>query len=121
MDLKVTGVVKYDGKWHKPGDVIKGVADADATEFISKGVGEPVPKSQAEIDADERAAKDAEAAVLVEAERLANEAKAVDAANKEAEKQLKALRKKATELGIEGAADKDAETLAAEIVAVDQK
>lgn len=43
--------------------------------------------------------------------------KAAELEKKEAEKRLKALRKKATDLGIEGAADKDAETLEAEIAA----
>ncbi|OUS70295.1 hypothetical protein B1748_29105 [Paenibacillus sp. MY03] len=43
--------------------------------------------------------------------------KAAAQAKKEAEKRLKALRKKADELGIEGAADMDAETLEAAIAA----
>lgn len=47
--------------------------------------------------------------------------KAAEQARKEAEKRLKALRKKATELGIDGAAEKDAETLVTEIAAVEQK
>ena len=42
-------------------------------------------------------------------------AKAAELEKKEADKRLKALRKKATDLGIEGAAEKDAETLEAEI------
>ncbi|MGP3782334.1 hypothetical protein [Paenibacillus sp. 1A_MP2] len=42
-------------------------------------------------------------------------AKAAELEKKEAEKRLKALRKRATDLGIEGAAEKDAETLEAEI------
>lgn len=44
-------------------------------------------------------------------------AKAAELEKKEAEKRLKALRKKATDLGIEDAAEKDAETLEAEIAA----
>ncbi|WP_336759429.1 hypothetical protein [Paenibacillus sp. USHLN196] len=44
-------------------------------------------------------------------------AKAAELEKKEADKRLKALRKKATDLGIEGAAEKDAETLEAEIEA----
>jgi hypothetical protein len=54
-------------------------------------------------------------------ERLDEQAeaeKAAEQARKDAEKRLKALRKKATDLGIEGAVDKDAETLEAEIAAV---
>ncbi|WP_138751859.1 hypothetical protein [Paenibacillus sinopodophylli] len=47
--------------------------------------------------------------------------KAAEAAKKEVEKQLKALRKKATELGIEGVADKDSDTLTAEIAVAEQK
>ena len=45
----------------------------------------------------------------------AQAAKAAELEKKEAEKRLKALRKRATDLGIEGAAEKDAETLEAEI------
>lgn len=52
-----------------------------------------------------------------ETERKAAEEKA----KKEAEKQLKSLRKKAADLGIDGADEKDAETLAAEIKAAEQK
>lgn len=48
-------------------------------------------------------------------------AKAAEAEKKEAAKRLKALRKKAEELGIEGVADKDADTLAAEIAAAEQE
>ncbi|MGO4543233.1 hypothetical protein AB4Z29_00335 [Paenibacillus sp. 2TAB23] len=56
-----------------------------------------------------------------EVEQVAQEEdKAAETAKKEAEKQLKALRKKATELGIEGVADKDANTLTAEITAAEQ-
>ncbi|MDT9720475.1 hypothetical protein QVE09_16270 [Paenibacillus sp. ClWae2A] len=44
-------------------------------------------------------------------------AKAAELEKKEADKRLKALRKKATDLGIEGAAEKDAATLEAEIEA----
>lgn len=48
----------------------------------------------------------------------AQAAKVAELEKKEAEKRLKALRKKATDLGIEGAAEKDAETLEAEIAAL---
>lgn len=44
--------------------------------------------------------------------------KAAELEKKEAEKRLKAIRRKATDLGIEGAAEKDVETLEAEIAAV---
>jgi hypothetical protein len=114
LNLKITGVVKIDDQWKNPGDEALGVSEEIGMDLIAKGVGELIPKSQAEIDAEEQAIKDAEAAALAEAERIAN-------AKKEVEKQLKALRKTATELGIEGAADKDAETLTAEIAAVEKK
>lgn len=53
-----------------------------------------------------------------EAEEAAKAAeKAAELAKKEAEKRLKALRKKAAELGIDGADEKDTETLEAEIAA----
>lgn len=44
--------------------------------------------------------------------------KAAEQERKEAEKRLKALRKKAADLGIEGVAEKDAEMLETEIAAV---
>ncbi|MGF7050410.1 alpha/beta superfamily hydrolase [Paenibacillus sp. DS2015] len=53
--------------------------------------------------------------------KATGEAKATEAAKKEAEKQIKALRKKAMELGIEDATEKDAEMLTADIDAVEQK
>lgn len=49
------------------------------------------------------------------------QAKAEAEAKKKAEKELKQLRDKATKLGIEGVADKDIDTLVAEIAAVEQK
>lgn len=116
MNLKITGVVKYNGKWKRPGDELLSITEDVGNDLLAKGLAVPLPKSQAEINAEEQAAKDAEAAAIA-----AEEAKTAEVEKKEAEKQLKALRKKATDLGIEGAVDKDAETLTAEIEAVEKK
>jgi len=102
MKMKVTGVVKYDGIWRSPGDILPDVKEDIAAQMIDQEVAEEIAKTPEEIQAEETAKEEA-------------------AAKKEAEKQLKALRKKATELGIEGAADKDAETLTAEIEAAANK
>jgi hypothetical protein len=101
MKVKITGTVKVLGQWREDGAEVV-VTDELGNELISKRCAVEVEKSQAEIDAEEQL-------------------KAEDAAKKYIEKQLKALRKKATELGIVGAADKDAETLTAEIEAADKK
>lgn len=98
MRLRITGVIKYAGQWRRSGDILDDVPEAIGNQMIAQDVAEEVKKTPAE-----------EEAVKAEAERKA------------AEKQLKALRKKAAELGIEGAADKDAETLVANIAAFEQK
>jgi hypothetical protein len=102
MNIKITGTVKIGGKWRRPGEGIKDVSDEIGQSLIAQGVAAELPESKAEDEA--------EAA-----------AKAAVAAAKEAEKQLKALRKKAAELGIEGAAEKDADTLTAEIAEAEKK
>jgi hypothetical protein len=99
--IKVTGVVKYGGQWRTPGDVLNDVSDEIGQQMISQDVGEEIKKTPEEIAAEESAKAAAEAA-------------------KTAEKELKALRKKAEKLGIEGFAEKDAETLTADIAAAEE-
>lgn len=40
MDLKVKGVVKHDGVWYRPGDVIKDIKPDDAKRLIDSGIAE---------------------------------------------------------------------------------
>lgn len=40
MDLKITGVVKLDEEWKKPGDTVKDVDEDVAEDLIAKGVAE---------------------------------------------------------------------------------
>ncbi|MGP0583699.1 DUF7210 family protein [Paenibacillus timonensis] len=127
MDIKVTGTVKYGGKWHGPNDVIEGVDEAEGERIVKISAGIKIEKTPEQVAAEAEAAAKAKAEAeeaarktreeKEEAERKAAEEKA----KKEAEKQLKALRKKAAELGIESADEKDAGTLAAEIAAAEQK
>ncbi|WP_059043950.1 hypothetical protein [Paenibacillus rubinfantis] len=116
MDIKVTGTVKYGGKWYGPNEVINDVEEAEGERIVKISAGIKVEKTHEQISAEEAAAAKAKAEAE-EAERKAVEEKA----RKDAEKQLKALRKKAAELGIDGADEKDAETLTAEIAAKEQK
>jgi len=109
VKIKVTGVVKYGGQWRTPGDVLDDVSDEIGKQMIGQDVGEEIAMTPEEIAAEE-AAKKAE-----------EEEKAAAEAAKQAEKELKALRKKAEKLGIEGFGEKDAETLAVEIAAAEQK
>jgi hypothetical protein len=102
VKLKVTGVVKHGGAWKRPGDELADADEAIGNDLIAKGVAVEVAKTETEKAAEEQAKAAVEAA-------------------KKAEKELKALRKKAAELGIEGAAEKEADTLATEIAAAEQK
>lgn len=113
MNIKVTGMVKHGGKWYNPGDEIRGIGEDEGNRIITIRAGELLPKSQEDIAAEESA----ELAKKAEEELKA----AADKEHKEVEKQLKALRKKATELGIQGVVEMDAETLAAEIEVAQQK
>lgn len=116
MNIKVTGTVKHGGKWYSPNDVIEGVEQSEGERIVKIGAGIEIEKSAEQIAAEEAAAAKAKAEAEEE-ERKAAEEKA----KKEADKQLKTLRKKAADLGIEGAGEKDAETLTAEIAAAEQK
>ncbi|MNP30932.1 hypothetical protein D3C76_1240300 [compost metagenome] len=116
----MTGVVKHGGKWYGPGDDIRGISEDEGNRIIKISAGELLPKTREEIAAEEDAAKASEAAEKAKKEEEEREA-AAKKEREEAEKQLKALRKKATELGIKDASKMDAETLAAEIAAAEQK
>lgn len=113
VNIKVTGVVKHGGKWYGPGDEIRGIIEDEGNRIIKISAGELLPKTKEEIVAEEAA----EAAKKAEEERKV----AAEKDQKEVEKQLKALRKKATELGVQGAAEMDTETLVAEIEIAQQK
>lgn len=117
MDIKVTGTVKFGGKWYGPNEVINGVDEAEGDRIVKISAGVKIEKTPEQIAAELEEAAAKAKAEAEEAERKAAEEKA----KKDAEKQLKALRKKAAELGIEGAEEKDAETLTAEIAAKEQK
>ncbi|WP_339816789.1 hypothetical protein MKZ15_15405 [Paenibacillus sp. FSL R7-0216] len=117
VDIKVTGTVKHGGRWYGPNDVIYGVDEAEGDRIVKISAGVKIEKTPEQIAAEAEAAARKAQEEKEEAERKAVEEKA----RKEAEKQLKALRKKASELGIDGADEKDAETLTAEIAAKEQK
>lgn len=105
LDIKVTGVVKHLGKWYTSGDVIKDINEDDGRRIITIRAGEEIKKTPEEIKAEE------EAKAASEAEK----------ARKAAEKKLASLRKQASELGISGADEMDADTLIVEIKVAKQK
>lgn len=105
LDIKVTGVVKHLGKWYTSGDVIKDIDEDEGKRIITIRAGEEIKKTPEEIKAEEEAKATAEA----------------EKARKAAEKKLAALRKQATELGISGAEEMDADTLLVEIKVAKQK
>lgn len=127
MDIKVTGTVKHGGRWYGPNEVINGVDEAEGDRIVKISAGVKIEKTPEQIAAEAEAAAKAqaeaeEAAAKAKAEAEEAERKAAEEkAKKDAEKQLKALRKKATDLGIDGADEKDVETLTAEIAAKEQK
>jgi hypothetical protein len=105
VNIKVTGVVKHLGKWYTSGDVIKDINEDDGRRIITIRAGEEIQKTPEEIKAEEEAKATAEA----------------EKAQKAAEKKLASLRKQATELGIAGAEEMDADTLLVEIKVAKQK
>lgn len=120
MKIRVTGVIKYAGDWRRAGDILDEVPEHVGRKMVAQGVGTELESDPAGAPlpaAGEVEELRQELARLQEFERqqLAKEEA------EQAAKKLKALRKKATELGIEGAADKDADTLTAEIAAAEKK
>jgi (2Fe-2S) ferredoxin len=58
MDLKVKGVVKHDGVWYQPGEVIKDVKPDDVKRLIDSGVAEVVAEPvEQQYQAAEKASK----------------------------------------------------------------
>lgn len=122
MDLKITGTVKYKGDWKKPGDVIRKVDDEIGKSLVATEVAteiEPLEEDDSGGDELKELREKAKALGVTNAGRL-GEAKLKEGIA-EIEAKLFELRKKAAELGIEVTDDKDAETLAAEIKAAEQK
>lgn len=128
MKVKITGVVKYKGEWRTQGDEID-VTDEIGQQMIDQAVAEEIEGASDELQELRDRAKELGVTGWAQAgeeklraritEKEAELAKAEEerlAAEKVAEA-LTALRAKATELGIEGAAEKDADTLTAEIAA----
>ncbi|MFD2116346.1 hypothetical protein ACFSTH_08325 [Paenibacillus yanchengensis] len=88
MKVKLNRTVKVQGSWRGPGDEVI-VLDELGNELISKDCGKLVPKSQAEIDAEELALKAAQEKVKAE-----DEAKALAAKEEAERKSAEAITKK---------------------------
>ncbi|KIL46937.1 hypothetical protein KP77_25060 [Jeotgalibacillus alimentarius] len=85
MDVKVSAVVKHNGKWFKSGDELKKIKKEDGKRLIDLGVGAEIEESEAEKKAREKAEKEAAAKAEAEAKQKAEEeAKAKEAADKKA-------------------------------------
>lgn len=120
MDIKLTGVVKYNGKWHEPGDVLRKIDDEAAKEAIAAGAAQEVEPLPEEDGSDLQELRERAKELGVPNAGRLGEAKLKEGiAEREAE--LQKLQDKAIELGIHDATEKDAETLAAEIAAAEQK
>lgn len=121
MDLKLTGVVKYEGEWKQPDDIIRNVNDSIGKSIIDAGVGKEIEALQDDSDTELQALREwAKQLGVPNAGRLGEAKLKEGIAEKEAEL-LKELQEKAFELGIEDAYEKDAATLAKEIEAAEQK
>lgn len=120
MDLKLTGVVKYDGDWKQPDDIIRNVNDSVGKSIIDAGVGKEIEALQDDSDTELQALRERAKELGVPNAGRLGEAKLKEGiAEKEAE--LKELQEKAFELEIENAYEKDAVTLAKEIEAAEKK
>lgn len=120
MDLKLTGVVKYEGNWKQPDDIIRNVKDSVGKSIIAAGVGKEIEALQDDSDTVLQGLRErAKELGVPNAGRLGESKLKEGIAEKEAE--LEALREKALELEIDGAYEKDAATLVAEIAAAEQK
>jgi hypothetical protein len=126
VKVKITGVVKVDGIWRRPGDVVEGVKPDVAQEIVGRGAGEiieTVDKHDVELQYLRARAKE----LGIPKAGQMGEAKLREAiAQKEAEfaeeaQKLAELRRVASELGIEGVDEKDVETLKAEIEAANKE
>ncbi|MDL1163402.1 hypothetical protein P0100_20500 [Yersinia pestis] len=120
VDLKLTGVVKYEGEWKQPNDIIRNVNDSVGKSIIDAGVGKEIEALQDDSDTELQALRErAKELGIPNAGRL-GEAKLKEGIT-EKEAELKELKEKAFELGIENAYEKDAVTLAKEIEAAEKK
>ncbi|MPY20035.1 hypothetical protein [Paenibacillus glucanolyticus] len=120
MDLKLTGVVKYEGDWKQPKDIIRNVNDSVGKSIIAAGIGMEIEALQDDSDAELQALRERAKELSVPNAGRLGEAKLKEGiAEKEAA--LETLREKALELEIDGAYEKDAATLTAEIAATEQK
>jgi hypothetical protein len=120
VDLKLTGVVKYEGNWKQPDDIIRNVNDSVGKSIIAAGVGKEIEALQDDSDTELQGLRERAKELGVPNAGRLGEAKLKEGiAEKEAE--LETLREKALELEIDGAYEKDAATLVAEIAAAEQK
>ncbi|MBO2942805.1 hypothetical protein JJQ72_02245 [Paenibacillus sp. F411] len=120
MDLKLTGVVKYEGNWKQPGTIIRKVDDKIGQAILDADVADEIEEQAEESETELQTLRDRAKELGVPNAGRLGEAKLKEGiAEKEAE--LKTLQEKAFELGIEDAYEKDAETLAKEIEAAEGK
>lgn len=120
MDLKLTGVVKYNGDWKQPEDIIRKVDDTVGKSIIDVGVGREIETLQDDSDTELQALRERAKELGVPNAGRLGEAKLKEGiAEKEAE--LGGMQEKAFELGIEDAYEKDAATLVKEIEEAEQK
>lgn len=120
VDLKLTGVVKYEGEWKQPNDIIRNVNDSVGKSIIDAGVGKEIEALLDDSDTELQALRERAKELGVPNAGRLGEAKLKEGiAEKEAE--LKELQEKAFELDIEDAYEKDAATLAKEIEAAEKK
>lgn len=120
LDIKLTGVVKYDGKWRQPGEVLRKVNDEAAKEAIAAEAAVEIEALPDEPDTELQELRERAKELGVPNAGRLGEAKLKEGiAEKEAE--IEALREKALELEIDGAYEKDAATLVKEIEAAEKK
>ncbi len=127
LDIRLTGVVKYGGKWREPGNVLHKVDEEIGNDILAAGVGNKIETQEGNPDSDHSSAElqtlreRAKELGVQNAGRLGEAKLKEGIAEKEAELKLKELQEKAFELGIADAYEKDAASLAKEIEAAEQK
>ncbi|HAF97539.1 hypothetical protein [Paenibacillus lactis] len=122
MDIKLTGVVKYSGRWRNPGEVLRKVDEEVAKEVIAADAAVEIEAQPDEHDTELHELRERAKELGVQNAGRLGEAKLKEGiAEKEAERKLKELQEKAFELGIADAYEKDAVTLGKEIEAAEQK
>lgn len=126
VKVKITGVVKVDGLWRRPGDIVADVKLDVAQEIVGRGTGEIIESVDKRDDELQALREHAKQLGIPRAGQLGEEKLRETIAQKEAEiaeneQKLAELRRIAHELGIEGVDEKDAEMLRAEIEAADRE